>query len=195
MGFGSRGLSAAQVQAEVDTAIAKVMTNTTNKITDARALNLDDLDAAITSINPLNYPVFKWSAVDGAGNWKAIQGTWANGAAASMWTGSRLHNASTKALNDEVAFGSLYIPRTDDYTVYLLYQRDSVNGIAHALLSGVDKGTLDMYGATAANTVGTIAMASLAAGQYALTLKMASKNGSASNYQLDLQHILVALTP
>jgi hypothetical protein len=190
MGFASRGIQAAQVLTEVDTGIAKVLTNTTNKVTDARALNLDNLDTAISTIpTSLNYPVFHWQAIKN--QFGALAGTWAQNIGASHGSGATVYNDATRTVDDAVGLGSFFIPETATYTLYLVHQTDSTYGKAHFMLNGVDEGEIDCYGATANNVLSSVTLGSLTAGQYYISLKTPDKHASATAYKISIQSVMI----
>lgn len=191
MGFSGTGLTAAEVLAEIN----KYLTNSTNKITDARALALDKLDLAISDVAALNYPVFVWNTVL-ADSFRGRVGTWAEVTHTNFWLGVIAGNAGSSAQNDEISLGNLFIPETTAYTAYLVFEGNTDKGIAHIMLNGSDEGTIDMYngGGLDANMMGSTSLGTLTAGHYACTVKVVTKNGSSSNYLCLLQAALIAKT-
>jgi len=192
MGFSSRGLSEAQVQAEVDTAIAKVATNTTNKLTDARGLLLDHLDADISSIpTALNYPVYEWSATTSFEGWSSMLGTWTRTADEYFAGGGIVDNDGTRDQNDELGLGTFFIPTTGTYTAYLIFITGGVFGEAHIMIDGADEGTIDCYGGAVNTVIDSVTLGSLTAGIHSISIKAVDKNGSATAYKLAIHGIAI----
>ena len=139
-------------------------------------------------------PAYLWSFVKDAyaqTNFSIRQGTWAV-LEADLWGGGRLHNGTTKALNDELALGSFNVPDSANYTAYILGETGPAFGILHLILNGTDKGNVDFYhGVGASNQEKEIALASLSAGNYSVRVKMASKNALATDYLLYLQRLII----
>lgn len=141
----------------------------------------------------LNIP-FVWDVTMGGAtdNFKSVAGTWDKNANAVFHSGQALR-VTTDTLNDEVCIGNIYIPETDDYTLRIKFTKSSSSGKCHIMLDGVDKGTIDFYnGSTTHNNEDTLALSSLAAGGYTITLKIASKNASSSGYAMSgIQYIII----
>jgi hypothetical protein len=178
------------VQAEVDTAIAKVVTSTTNKLTDARALSLDNLDMAISDLPTAVQPVFIFDATK-QNNFAAIAGTWARNASGAYNTGAIL-NSDTAAANDEVALGIVYLPETASYTAYAIRGTDTDQGIMHIHIDGVDEGQIDNYAASSPNAAGSVSLGSLSAGAHTLSIMIDTKNGSSTGYGCRLSVFAIA---
>lgn len=82
------------------------------------------------------------------------------------------------------------------YTISLLYFRDTNNGIATVSFGGVAAGTIDMYGASQAATLGTVTGVVIPSDVVAGTLSftMSTKNASASAYVMSYQLISIDRT-
>jgi len=123
-------------------------------------------------------------------NYSSIaQGTW-------TWVITD-HNAFTndtaKAQNDELHYKVFLAVGT--YTVKLSYREAGSMGIATIYLDDSSKGTIDMYAGGGADAVGEVSSIAVAtAGLYTLKIKIATKNGSATDYQCNLQNIVVFRT-
>lgn len=191
MGYSGLGLTAAEVLAEIN----KYLTNSTNKITDARALNLDNLDAAISSlVSPLNYPIFSWNCLV-AENYQSKAGTWAIDDNVVFWIGSKLTNTAASAVNDEIAIGSFYVPEATGYTLHLLHIANTVYGKAHFLINGVDEAEIDLYaGSQTLNNISSVSLGTLTVGQKIISIKISDKNASSSGYDADLYAVVIVKT-
>lgn len=195
MGFSSRGLSEAQIQAQADLSIAKVLTNTTNLVTDARGLALDHLDADISSIPiALNYPIFEFLATTSGDNFGVVAGSWDRTLSGSYETGAHLHN-TIPAVDDEVGLGTIFAPSATAYTAYFYCQTGTANGIMHIFIDGVDIAQLDCYSAAGSvNEVLSVSLGTITAGIHSLVIKMASKHASATDYATRIQGMNIAKT-
>lgn len=137
-------------------------------------------------------PFIKFMVTQDDVNYNGRVGTWATGVSPASWVGQVLSNSVGHAVNDEICFGQFYVPVSGDYTVYLIYIKDSNHGIAHAMVNDVDKGTLDMYnGGTLPNQLGSISLGTLSSGIKNLSFKVASKNGSSSGHILMFNAVIV----
>lgn len=187
MGVAYPVLTGAEVLAEIN----KVLTNTTNKITDVRALALDHLDVDISSGAT---PAFKWSVVD-VDNFLNVAGTWARDALANNYEKFTMRNVATHAINDAICIGHMTILATGNYTLHLKTMDGLHQGIIHVMLNNVDKGTIDCYAGSAAyNVIKSVSLGSLTKGVYAVVLKMASKNASADDYYGYFEYVTIMKT-
>ena len=93
------------------------------------------------------------------------------------------------ALND--AFTNNFCVAAGTYTFYCHYTQQTVAGIASVYVDNVLKGTIDMYGGASFNTLGTVALGALTAGPHTLKIVAASKNGSSSNYYLEITDLWI----
>lgn len=178
MGFASRGITSANVLAAI--------------VDDATRFSGADI-ATIEAKYRQSLALFDWIAVPDA-NWKARTGTWADASDGGRYPGNSLGNDGSKAQNDNVSIGVFYLTESLDCTAQLLYQRGTDCGIAHIMLNDVDKGQIDMYGAGSANELDSVGIGTLAAGLYVVTIKIATKNGSATAYNAILSAFSIAKT-
>ena len=86
------------------------------------------------------------------------------------------------AINDERS--NSFFLRAGTYTFRLRGLTTNAAGIATIYIDGVSQGTIDMYAAAAASGAGTLSITVVGDGYHKLNIKMASKNGSSSNYSL-----------
>lgn len=89
---------------------------------------------------------------------------------------------SAAAINDERS--NSFFLRAGSYTFRLRGLTTSASGIATIYIDGVSQGTIDMYAGAAASAANTLAITVISDGYHTLNIKMASKNGSSSNYSL-----------
>lgn len=82
------------------------------------------------------------------------------------------------------------------WTLELMYVRGSAGGIFTVTVGAVSAGTVDSYNASLAPNIRTAltAIATPTTGKYRVKLKMATKNGSSSNYFGTLQHVQLRRT-
>jgi hypothetical protein len=104
------------------------------------------------------------------------------------------YKASSAAQNDEISFDEVLAAGTWD--VELLYIGNTGTGIYSVQFDGVTKGTIDGYQtSTVGNLLGTVSGVSVPqTKKVRLTIKMATKNASSSNYWGFLQHIQLRRT-
>jgi len=148
--------------------------------------------AAILAASGVAAPVLKFMATMTDVDYNGRVGTWAVVSdTAAVWLGGQLHN-SPGSVNDEVGIGQFYVPASGDYTVYSLTKKGADQGIIHAFINGVDLGTYDTYnGSITYNNLGSISLGTLTSGLKALSLKIATKNGSSSGYNVFICSLLV----
>lgn len=95
---------------------------------------------------------------------------------------------STGALNASVSFPVVLIPGT--WTLNVMFKRGLQGGIITADLDGTTLGTIDTYGAAAAEVWGTIASITSGTGKpQTLTFTMATRNVSATSYKCTVKLI------
>lgn len=103
-------------------------------------------------------------------------------------------NYSSGTLNDSIAWDVVLGAGT--WTVELIHHKDSARGIYSIQFDGVEKGTIDGYDAGSSinhfSSVTGIVVATSA--KIELKLKMASKNGSSSNYYGDISGLRLIRT-
>jgi hypothetical protein len=121
-----------------------------------------------------------------------VQGTWAIFITAAAWFNGFFYNTGS-AQNDEITFPVVLSAGT--WTLTVLFDRNTDRGIATFALDGSSVGTVDMYGTSLVNQVGTIAGISVAAdGKKILSMKAATKNASSSAYRLPIQLVVLTRT-
>ncbi len=121
-------------------------------------------------------------------------GTWArNNNNGQLGMGS-YSNSATQALNDEVVYDVALDAGT--WTITVIGQTNSSSGISTVYLDATSVGTLDWYSASTTNNVvkQITGITVSTPGVYALKLKMASKNASATAYRLTAQLITLTRT-
>lgn len=104
------------------------------------------------------------------------------------------YKQSASTINSEISFDVALDAGT--WTVELLHVKASDSGIYHVQIDGVDQGTVDGYNAaTSVNQLGSVTGVIIdAQKRVTLTLKIASKNASSSNYVARLQHVQLRRT-
>jgi len=109
----------------------------------------------------------------------------------SIYNGGLFSNSSQNALVD---YKILWPAGT--WTVEILFKKAASHGIASVQLDSVEQGTIDMYNASdSVNFTDTVTGIDVAqTGSHTLRFKMATKNGSSSNYRGNLQHIQLRKT-
>lgn len=119
-------------------------------------------------------------------------GTWARTANNGQLGMGSYGNSASQALNDEVVYDVALDAGT--WTITVIGQTTTSAGISTVYLDATSVGTLDWYSASGVNNVvkQITGITVAAPGVYALKLKMASKNASATAYRLTAQ--LVTLT-
>lgn len=104
------------------------------------------------------------------------------------------YRTSAGAINNEISYDLVLAEGT--WSVELLYLKGPDAGIFSIQIDSVDKGTIDAYTAGTSDdnrsTVTGIVVSE--AGKHRLTLKMAAKNASSSNYYGRIQHIQLRRT-
>lgn len=120
-----------------------------------------------------------WPETDRVVAGNAIAGSGPDG---TSYTRHSYWAQSAAAINDERS--NSFFLRAGTYTFRLRGLTTNAAGIATVYVDGVSQGTIDMYAVSAASGVGTLSIAVLTDGYHTLNLKMASKNGSSSNYNL-----------
>ncbi len=98
------------------------------------------------------------------------------------------------AQNDQISWPVVLSAGT--WTIEVVCFKNSANGIISLQLDGVEVGTVDTYaGSGSANNFVQVAGITVSvAGKKTLTLKMTSKNASASNYYGNIQHVRLLRT-
>lgn len=126
-----------------------------------------------------------------------FNGAWAN----TNWSTITLNTAyamngikeSTGAQNAEIIWPVTLSAGT--WTFELLHSKNTDVGIYTVYLDDTSIGTIDGYAADTKNQVGTITSVSVTAtGRYMLKIKMATKNGSSSNYFGRIHHVRLMRT-
>ena len=113
-----------------------------------------------------------------------VQGTWLFGGNTSYRYLNYLYNHSN-AINDEINYKIFLAPGT--YTFWGVGYTSGGMGKSHIEIDGTDVGNFDWYGGATFNVLKTITGVTVAAGGLkTLAVKMSSKNGSSSGYELNL---------
>lgn len=101
---------------------------------------------------------------------------------------------SSGAQNDSISFD--VVLATGTWTVELLYRKNTDAGVYSVQFGGVEKGTIDGYAAASSyDNLSTVSGITLGvSGKIRLSLVMATKNASSSNYKGYLQHIQLRRT-
>lgn len=147
-------------------------------------------NTAATASEVLPTIIFQWTGTQQS-NFDAAAGTWSRGTSDTNRV-SGYASCDTAAQNDMAALGIVVIPETGDYTLSALFSKHSSYGIMHFLLNGSDEGTIDAYNSTILyNETDSITLSSIAAGIYALQVKISTKNASASAYGCKLQCVSI----
>lgn len=134
----------------------------------------------------------------GSGHWQfqavkdtqgvnVVQGTWATFEDASQPVHHiYLHNGTGTAQNDEITFPVALATGTYKFEIY--YVKGNNCGILTLQIDGSSVGTIDMYnGSTSYDISGSITGIVVAtAGLKTVSLKIATKNASSSNYRMNL---------
>jgi len=136
----------------------------------------------------------KWDApstISGLGTPVILYPIYSDSVIAGTWTPSyntsaydNLYTYSAGAINEEISWKAYIGAGTWKITMAFRYLTGA--GIATFSINGTDVGTIDTYGAGGTyNNLGTISAINIpASGFYNINIKMATKNGSATNYQL-----------
>ena len=110
------------------------------------------------------------------------QGTWII-QASSSYVLAQTYTNSTTTQNDQIDF--LIGVSGGTYTIVLMYTKATSVGIATILVDGSSVGTIDMYaGSTTNNNVSSLTGVSIAAGRRTISIKIATKNASSSQYRI-----------
>lgn len=122
-----------------------------------------------------------------------VQGSWGDNIDASQLFSNFFYNASA-AQNDEVTF-PIYL-KAGTWELQMLVVQLSSSGIATILLDNVSQGTLDTYQAGFNyNIIKTLSGISVAtSGLKTLSIRMATKNASASSYRINVTMITLLKT-
>lgn len=158
---------------------------------------LEELDAAVAggSFDPDQH--MPWTIDVNAFGVPATQTNWNTITIGSAGGLHLIHNAvrdSSAAQNDEIGWDVILAAGT--WTIELIHRSWSDRGIYAVSLAGSSVGTIDGYtGSDTPNTRSTINGISVAStGKKRLLLKMATKNGSSSNYRGAIQHVRLLRT-
>ena len=180
MGFASRGITSADI-----------LTAITDDDTRFSGANIDvAISSRAVSKPTINYV---WNVFDQS--FLGMVGTWATTDGATYWLGRYLHNNTGTAINDQVAIGAFCIDVAGTYTLYMLSGDNTNHGICHFLINTVDSGQLDFYDAGGHPAVlKSVSLGALTVGVKTLSVKMASKNGSSSDYRASFQLIAIMKT-
>lgn len=153
--------------------------------------NVDSTGRVYTHYGTANRIVFYKSFMKVDEGYQIIQGTWAVTAKATDWLGIFLKTTSENQ-NDEIAIDGFLIPEEGVYTCHILCNTSSDEGIMHIYINGVDVAQIDLYsGGTVDNVALNASLGTLSAGIKLIRLKMETKNGSSSDYRVNLQTISI----
>jgi len=108
-----------------------------------------------------------------------VQGTWIITVDANNHLNGALFNNSNTQ-NDEVQYK--FSHKAGSFTVCLLYHKYTSFGIMTIYIDGVLQGTIDGYGVTSYNNIGTVSCSILTDGEHTLNIKVTDKNPSSSGY-------------
>jgi hypothetical protein len=113
-----------------------------------------------------------------------VQGTWGITVLNTTVMCAYVQNATGVAVNDEITFPVALSAGT--WTIQMIQHTFTDRGIATFRLDGVSVGTIDGYSAgSVLNAIGSIAGVVVAAsGKKVLSIKMATKNASSTNFNL-----------
>lgn len=123
-----------------------------------------------------------------------VAGTWAWATSTSELLYGTLNNWPNAAINDEITFQCYLSAGT--YAIRWWAIKTAVSGICHVRFDGLEVGTQDMYAAVNSyNNIMAITGISVATnGLKLVSFKMASKNGSSTNYRGDFSGIEIIRT-
>jgi len=108
-------------------------------------------------------------------------GTWVTvGATLAEQTMNEFMYNSSGAQNNQIDYKSYFTGGT--YSFRVKFDRNTDRGIITLLVDGSSVGTVDTYGTSARNQLGTITGISIPAGAHTISLKVESKNASSSAY-------------
>jgi len=115
---------------------------------------------------------------------EVVAGTWTRTQASTHITASKV--ASDHAQNEGIQWNKVGLS-TGTYTWRLCFERTATyGGKAHLIIDGVDKGSIDTYGASGAlNVVADVTGIAITEGEHTIQIVAASKNASSSRYDLD----------
>ena len=120
-----------------------------------------------------------------------IQGTWAivSYPGLTAFGDYAWSNQGSSNINDELEY-KIYLAK-GTYTFRAITFNQSQGGIIHVRIDGTEVGTFDTYiGGSACNVVNDITSITVAgSGLVTLSVKVASKNGSASAYRFNFAHM------
>lgn len=139
---------------------------------------------------------FPWiqNIIPALGVHSAHVGTWAAFHGATYFQDTIYENSS-HTVNDSLTW-PICLDSGGTYSLFVAHNQGSIYGIQTWKINGVTKGTIDGYNSgTTPAQVGSIAgMTSLPAGQTTLTMTVATKNASSSDYYVDLGPIAIVRT-
>jgi len=141
--------------------------------------------------------IFKWHVTNSRAtyspNYVALDGTWTIVSHVASHGGQLLSNETTHQLNDEVALGGFYVPTAAAYTAYMILSTGSDSGEIHININGTDTGTIDGYAASgASNVIKSVSLGTLTVGAKSVSIDVADKNASSSNYYANIQALFIA---
>jgi len=126
-------------------------------------------------------------------NISVVQGTWVDSPQTSQIFNYILNNNASIAQNDEVRFK--HNVKAGRYTIHFRTWKGSASGICHLLdTDDTSLGTMDMFDNSGVYGWQTIADVDLTAGEHNFGLKIATKNASASAYNIALSGIVFERT-
>jgi hypothetical protein len=145
--------------------------------------------------NATNEASLPWMIdVDVQGSPKSNIGALANFFSSAAWIYRSAMAYTTPAIDNEVTWDVLLAKGT--WTLEIMAVTQNQSGIITASLDGTTLGTMDLYTASSTgNVMLSISAISVAeSGNKVLKFKMATKNGSSSDYQMILQMVRLRRT-
>ncbi len=146
----------------------------------------DTFDITLFRQNPIVILGFTFASV--------IQGTWVRAIDTNRTLQTHVNNNTDTAVNDEITW-KLWLPE-GTYTAVVYFTGGPQNGIMHFEIDTADKATFDTYtgGTTHASIGSSSSINNTSSGLKDFDIKMATKNGSSSNYRLELDLVVLIRT-